>query len=148
MKRRIILLILVLFIIFIQTCSTELVKGTVWTGLVYRDNQDPQKCEMYLYGDNSIIIYVEMKEAALPGNYFKYEGTYSLSQTDTFKANMEIKMHIDTDPIKDVIELELDGVLSYYTGLAKGDYTLKFIKSADQDESFSDTWALEMLEDE
>ncbi|MCK4798576.1 MAG: hypothetical protein KAT05_14440 [Spirochaetes bacterium] len=128
MKKKILPLLLVsVFIIFISTCAGDLIKGTVWIGTVQTSTVESD-IDAFFRADNTIRVYLELKNL-LPnheGLYMSLEGTYTLSDTDTFIA--ELKGEIidqDFDGKNDSVSLNLSGTLNYFTGLGDGEYEME-----------------------
>ena len=118
-KNILILLSLCLIILLFLTCSLQnLVKGTVWVGAM--EMMDIERdIEAFFRTDNTIKAYITMDMTS--DFTFYVEGSYTISNTHAFKADLEGDMG-GAD-----LKIDIDGILNYHTGMGDGEYEMEYM---------------------
>lgn len=120
MKKTMFIILLIITALLIISCPQNIVKGTVWEGTIKGTlgglaDDDENDLEAYFNPNNEMIAYITYKTG---GNKetLKAKGTYTLGNNHALTAKLEGERG-GTE-----FDVELTGVINYYTGQGSGEY--------------------------
>jgi|GEM_PF-6611451 len=140
-----IIFLISLYLIFNSCTEEQYVKGTVWVGeLDYDNSGDKGKMEIFFYDNNEIEAYVEFNnDENYTNHYGKLEGTYEITDTYTFEAELDARLKLDDDNINDKVTIKLEGTLDFIKNYGEGDFDMNLERSLDGDMDADGSWEIE-----